>query len=134
MGLVVAIMVLSLLFGFDYFFWSSRYPYKDYVPGGAQAFAVTVQFEALRKKLFLYPKGVSAFPSDKEVREAITGWDGDHRLDGGRFHRGKPIIVRDIVRYSREHPMEPEFLDEGQVRGLPPKSDRTIRVAFLGTS
>jgi len=30
--------------------------------------------------------------------------------------------------------MVSEFLDEGQVRGLPPKSDRTIRVAFLGTS
>jgi lysophospholipase L1-like esterase len=28
----------------------------------------------------------------------------------------------------------PEFLSDGQVRALPPKSDRTIRVAFLGTS
>jgi lysophospholipase L1-like esterase len=123
MGLGVAVMVLSLLFGFDYFFWSRRYPYKDYLPGGAHAFAVTVQIEALRQKLFLYPKGVSAFPSDKEVRESITRWDGD-----------KPIIFSDIVRYTREHPMVPEFLDEGQVRGLPPKADRTIRVAFLGTS
>ena len=134
MGLGVAIMVLSLLFGFDYFFWSSRYLYKDYLPGGAHAFAVNVQIEALRQKLFLYPKGVNAFPLDKELSAAITRWDGDHRLDGGRFHRGKPIIFREIVRYTREHPMVPEFLDEGQVRGLPPKSDRTIRVAFLGTS
>jgi lysophospholipase L1-like esterase len=134
MGLGVAIMVLSLLFAFDYFFWSSRYLYKDYLPGGAHAFAVNVQIEALRQKLFLYPKGVNAFPLDKELSAAITRWDGDHRLDGGRFHRGKPIIFREIVRYTREHPMVPEFLDEGQVRGLPPKSDRTIRVAFLGTS
>jgi lysophospholipase L1-like esterase len=134
MGLGVAIMVLSLLFGFDYFFWSSRYLYKDYLPGGAHAFAVNVQIEALRMKLFLYPKGVNAFPLDKELSAAITRWDGDHRLDGGRFDRGKPIIFREIVRYTREHPMVPEFLDEGQVRGLPPKSDRTIRVAFLGTS
>ena len=134
MGLGVAIMVLSLLFGFDYFFWSSRYLYKDYLPGGAHAYAVTVQIEALRQKLFLYPKGVNAFPLDKELSAAITRWDGDHRLDGGRFHRGKPIIFREIVRYTREHPMVPEFLDEGQVRALPPKSDRTIRVAFLGTS
>ena len=134
MGLGVAIMVLSLLFGFDYFFWSSRYLYKDYLPGGAHPYAVTVRIEALRKKLFLYPKGVNAFPLDKELSAAITRWDGDHRLDGGRFHRGKPIIFRDIVRYTREHPIVPEFLDEGQVRGLPPKSDRTIRVAFLGTS
>jgi len=134
MGLGVAIMVLSLLFAFDYFFWSSRYPYKDYLPGGARAFAVTVQFEALRKKLFLYPKGVNVFPLDKQLSAAITRWDGDDRLDGGRFHRGKPIIFREIVRYTRENPMVPEFLDEGQVRGLPPKSDRTIRVAFLGTS
>jgi lysophospholipase L1-like esterase len=133
-GLGVAIMVLSLLFAFDYFFWSSRYLYKDYLPGGAHAFAVNVQIEALRQKLFLYPKGVNAFPLDKELSAAITRWDGDHRLDGGRFHRGKPIIFREIVRYTREHPMVPEFLDEGQVRGLPPKSDRTIRVAFLGTS
>lgn len=123
MGLGVAIMVLSLLFGFDYFFWSSRYPYKDYLPGGAHAFAVTVQIEALRKKLFLYPKSVSTFPSDKEVREAITRWDG-----------AEPIIFSDIVRYTREHPIVPDFLDDGQVRALPPKSDRTIRVAFLGTS
>jgi lysophospholipase L1-like esterase len=123
MGLGVAIMVLSLLFAFDYFFWSSRYLYKNYLPGGAHAYAVTVQIEALRQKLFLYPKGVSAFPSDKEVRESITRWDGD-----------KPIIFSDIVRYTREHPMVPEFLDEGQVRALPPKADRTIRVAFLGTS
>ena len=123
MGLGVAIMVLSLLFGFDYFFWSSRYPYKDYLPGGAHAFAVTVQFEALRKELFLYPKGVSAFPSDKEVRESLTRWDGD-----------QPIIFTDIVRYTREYPIVPEFLGDGQVRALPPKSDRTIRVAFLGTS
>jgi lysophospholipase L1-like esterase len=134
MGLGGAIMVLSLLFAFDYFFWSSRYLYKDYLPGGAHAFAVNVQIEALRQKLFLYPKGVNAFPLDKELSAAITRWDGDHRLDGGRFHRGKPIIFREIVRYTREHPMVPEFLDEGQVRGLPPKSDRTIRVAFLGTS
>jgi lysophospholipase L1-like esterase len=134
MGLGVAIMVLSLLFAFDYFFWSSRYLYKDYLPGGAHAFAVNVQIEALRQKLFLYPKGVNAFPLDKELSAAITRWDGDHRLDGGRFHRGKPIIFREIVRYTREHPMVPEFLDEGQVRALPPKSDRTIRVAFLGTS
>ena len=134
MGLGVAIMVLSLLFAFDYFFWSSRYPYKDYLPGGAHAYAVTVQIEALRQKLFLYPKGVNVFPLDKELSAAITRWDGDHRLDGGRFHRGKPIIFREIVRYTREHPMVPEFLDEGQVRGLPLKSDRTIRVAFLGTS
>jgi len=134
MGLGVAIMVLSLLFAFDYFFWSSRYLYKDYLPGGAHAFAVNVQIEALRQKLFLYPKGVNAFPLDKELSAAITRWDGDHRFDGGRFHRGKPIIFREIVRYTREHPMVPEFLDEGQVRGLPPKSDRTIRVAFLGTS
>ena len=133
-GLGVAIMVLSLLFAFDYFFWSSRYLYKDYLPGDAHAFAVNVQIEALRQKLFLYPKGVNAFPLDKELSAAITRWDGDHRLDGGRFHRGKPIIFREIVRYTREHPMVPEFLDEGQVRGLPPKSDRTIRVAFLGTS
>src|SRR5262249_25863209 len=63
-----------------------------------------------------------------------TRWDSDHRLDGGRFHRGKPIIFREIVRYTREHPIVPDFLDEGQVRALPPKSDRTIRVAFLGTS
>src|SRR5262249_31554120 len=40
MGLGVAIMVLSLLFGFDYFFWSSRYLYKDYLPGDAHAYAV----------------------------------------------------------------------------------------------
>ena len=123
MGLGVAIMVLSLLFGFDYFFWSSRYPYKDYLPGGAHAFAATVQIEALRQKLFLYPKDVSTLPSDKELREAITRWDG-----------GKPIIFSDIVRYTREHPIVSEFLGEGQVRALPPKSDRTIRVAFLGTS
>jgi lysophospholipase L1-like esterase len=123
MGLGVAIMVLSLLFGFDYFFWSSRYPYKDYLPGGAHAFAVTVQFEALRQELFLYPKDVSTFPSDKELREAITRWDG-----------GKPIIFSDIMRYTREHPIVPEFLGDGQVRALPLKSDRTIRVAFLGTS
>jgi lysophospholipase L1-like esterase len=123
MGLGVAIMVLSLLFGFDYFFWSSRYPYKDYLPGGAHAFAATVRIEALRQKLFLYPKDVSTLPSDKELREAITRWDG-----------GKPIIFSDIVRYTREHPIVSEFLGEGQVRALPPKSDRTIRVAFLGTS
>jgi lysophospholipase L1-like esterase len=123
MGLGVAIMVLSLLFGFDYFFWSSRYPYKEYLPGGAHPYAVTVQIEALRKKLFSYPKGVSAFPSDKEVREAITRWDGD-----------KQIIFNDSVRYTREHPIVPEFLGDGQVRALPPKADRTIRVAFLGTS
>jgi lysophospholipase L1-like esterase len=134
MGLGVAIMVLSLLFAFDYFLWSSRYLYKAYSPGGAHAFAVNVQIEALRQKLFLYPKGVNAFPLDKELSAAITRWDGDHRLDGGRFDRGKPIIFRDIARYTREHPMVPEFPDEGQVRGLPPKSDRTIRVAFLGTS
>src|SRR5262249_1720716 len=102
MGLGVAIMVLSLLFAFDYFFWSSRYPYKDYLPGGARAFAVTVQFEALRKKLFWYPKGVNVFPLDKKLSAAITRWDGDDRLDGGRFHRGKPIIFREIVRYTRE--------------------------------
>src|SRR5262245_12966481 len=123
MGLGVAIMVLSLLFGFDYFFWSSRYPYKDYLPGGAYAYAVTVQIEALRQKLFLYPKGVNAFPLDKEFRESITRWDS-----------GKPIIFSDIVRYTREHPMVPEFLGDGQLKALPPKSDRTIRVAFLGTS
>src|SRR5262245_4051757 len=123
MGLGVAIMVLSLLFGFDYFFWSSRYLYKADLPGGAHAFAATVQIEALRQKLFLYPKDVSAFPSDKELREAITRWDG-----------GKPIIFSDIARYTREHPIVPEFLGDGQVRALPPKSDRTIRVAFLGTS
>jgi lysophospholipase L1-like esterase len=134
MGLGVAIMVLSLLFGFDYFFWSSRYLYKNYLPGGAHAYAVNVQIEALRQKLFLYPKGVNAFPLDKELSAAITRWDGDHRLDGGRFRGGKPIIFSDIVRYTREHPMVPEFLDEGQGRGLPPKADRTIRVAFLGTS
>ena len=123
MGLGVAVMILSLLFGFDYFFWSSRYVYNVYSPGGAHAFAATMQIEVLRRKLFLYPKDVSAFPSDKELREAITRWDG-----------GKPIIFSDIARYTREHPMVPEFLGDGQVRGLPPKSDRTIRVAFLGTS
>jgi lysophospholipase L1-like esterase len=123
MGLSVAIMVLSLLFGFDYFFWSSRYLYKEYLPGDVQPFAITVSIEALRKKLFLYPKDVSAFPSDKELRQVITRWDG-----------GKPIIFSDIARYTREHPMVPEFLGDGQVRGLPPKADRTIRVAFLGTS
>jgi lysophospholipase L1-like esterase len=123
MGLGVAIMVLSLLFGFDYFFWSSRYLYKDYLPGGAHAYAATVQIEALRQKLFLYPKRVNAFPLDNELREAITRWNG-----------GKPIIFSDIARYTREHPIVPEFLSDGQVRALPPKSDRTIRVAFLGTS
>jgi lysophospholipase L1-like esterase len=123
MGLGVAIMVLSLLFGFDYFFWSSRYLYKDYLPGDAHAYAVTVQIEALRQKLFLYPKGVSAFPSDKKVRESITRWDGV-----------EPIIFSDIMRFTREHPIAPDFLDDGQVRALPPKSDRTLRVAFLGTS
>ncbi|MGB7947770.1 MAG: SGNH/GDSL hydrolase family protein [Candidatus Binatia bacterium] len=122
-GLGVAVMVISLLFGFDYFFWSSRYLYQDYLPGGAQPYAVTVQIEALRRKLFLVPKDVSAFPSDKEVRESITRWDS-----------GEPIIFSDVVRYTREAPVVPEFLDNGQVRALPPKSDRTIRVAFLGTS
>src|SRR5262245_64408679 len=109
-------MVLSLLFGFDYFFWSSRYLYKDYLPGGAHAFAVNVQIEALRQKFFLYPKGVNAFPSDEEVRESITRWNG-----------GKPIIFSEIVRYTREHPMVPQFLGDGELRALPPKSDRTIR-------
>jgi lysophospholipase L1-like esterase len=124
MGLGVAIMVLSLFFAFDYFFWSSRYLYKDYLPGGAHAYAVTVEIEALRQKLFLYPKAVNAFPLDKELSEAITRWDG-----------GKPMIFSDIVRYTREHhPIVPEFLGDGEVRALPPKADRTIRVAFLGTS
>jgi lysophospholipase L1-like esterase len=123
MGLGVAIMVLSLLFGFDYFFWSSRYLYKDYLPGGAHAYAATVQIEALRQKLFLYPKRVNAFPLDNKLREAITRWDG-----------GKPIIFSDIARYTREHPIVPEFLGDGQARALPPKADRTVRVAFLGTS
>ena len=126
MGLGVVIMVLSLLFGFDYFFWSSRYLYDDYLPGDAHPYAITVRIEALRTKLFLYPthrQGLNSFPLDKEVRESITRWD-----------RGKPIIFSDIVRYTREHPIVPEFLGDGQVRALPPKSDRTIRVAFLGTS
>jgi lysophospholipase L1-like esterase len=123
MGLGVAIMALSLLFGFDYFFWSSRYLYNIYLPGGAHAFAATVQVEALRRKLFLYPKDGSGLPLNKKLRESITQWDG-----------GKPMIFSNIARYTREHPMVPEFLSDGQVRGLPPKSDRTIRVAFLGTS
>ena len=122
-GLPLAIIVLSLLFTFDYFFWSSRYLYKGYLPGGAHAFAVTVQTEALRQKLFFSPKNMSSFPSDKEVREAITRWDG-----------GKSISSSDVARHTREHPIVPEFLGDGQVRALPPKSDRTIRVAFLGTS
>src|SRR5262245_35437629 len=123
MGLAVAIIVLSLLFSFDYFFWSSRYLYRRYLPGGARPDGITVRIEALRKKLFLYPNDVSAFPLDKEVREAITRWDG-----------GKPMIFSDIMRYTGEHPIVPEFLGDRQVRALPPKSDRTIRVAFLGTS
>ncbi|HEY6364202.1 MAG TPA: SGNH/GDSL hydrolase family protein, partial [Candidatus Binatia bacterium] len=32
------------------------------------------------------------------------------------------------------HRIVPEFLGDAQVRALPPKSDRTIRVAFVGTS
>jgi len=116
-------MVLSLLFGFDYFFWSSRYLYKDYLPGDAHAYAVTVQIEALRQKLFLYPNGVSTFPSDKELRESITRWDG-----------AEPIVFSDIMQYTREHPVVPDFLGDGQMRALPPKSDRTLRIAFLGTS
>jgi lysophospholipase L1-like esterase len=44
------------------------------------------------------------------------------------------MVFSDVVRYTREHPIVPEFLRDGQVRALPPKSDRTIRVAFLGTS
>jgi lysophospholipase L1-like esterase len=123
MGLGVAIIVLSLLFTFDYFFWSSRYLYKGYLPGGAHAFAVTVQTEALRQKLFFSPKSMSSFPSDKAVREAITRWDG-----------GKSISSSDVARYTREHPLVPEFLSNGQMRALPPKPDRKIRVAFLGTS
>jgi lysophospholipase L1-like esterase len=119
MGLGVAIMVLSLLFAFDYFFWSSRYLYKGYLPGSARSYAITVWIEALRMNLFLSPKDASAFPLDKELREAITRWDGD-----------KLIIFDDIVRYTREHPIVPESLGDEQVRALPPK----FRVAFLGTS
>ena len=126
MGLGVAIMVLSLLFTFDYFFWSSRYLYKGYLPGGAHAFAVTVQTEALRQKLFFSPKSMSSFPSDREVREAVTRWDGSKPISSGSSS--------DVARYTREHPLVPEFLSNGQVRALPPKPDRTIRVAFLGTS
>jgi lysophospholipase L1-like esterase len=125
-GLPLAIIVLSLLFTFDYFFWSSRYLYKGYLPGGAHAFAVTVQTEALRQKLFFSPKSMSSFPSDREVREAVTRWDGSKPISSGSSS--------DVARYSREHPLVPEFLSNAQVRALPPKPDRTIRVAFLGTS
>jgi lysophospholipase L1-like esterase len=126
MGLAVAIAVLSLLFGFDYFFWSSRYLDVGFLPGGARPYRIATGIETLRTKLFLYPthrQGLNSFPLDKQVRESITRWDG-----------GRPIIFSDIVRYTREHPIVPEFLGDGQVRALPPKSDRTIRVAFLGTS
>ncbi|HEY6363905.1 MAG TPA: hypothetical protein VI585_03845, partial [Candidatus Binatia bacterium] len=126
MGLAVAITVLSLLFGFDYFFWSSRYLDVGFLPGGARPYRIAMQIETLRTKLFLYPthrQGASAFPLDKQVRESITRWDGD-----------RPIIFSDIVRYTREHRIVPEFLGDAQVRALPPKSDRTIRVAFVGTS
>jgi lysophospholipase L1-like esterase len=125
MGLAVAIMVLSLLFGFDYFFWSTRYLHVGYLPGGARPYRIAVQIETLRTKLFSYPtpgQTLNLFPLDK-VRESITRWDG-----------AEPIIFTDIVRYTGEHPIVPEFLGDGQVRALPPKSDRTIRVAFLGTS
>jgi lysophospholipase L1-like esterase len=126
MGLAVAITVLSLLFGFDYFFWSSRYLHVGFLPGGARPYRIAVQIETLRTRLFSYPtpgQALNAFPLDKEVRESITRWDG-----------GRPIIFSDIMRHTREHPIVPEFLSDGQVHALLPKSDRTIRVAFLGTS
>src|SRR5262249_59775095 len=44
------------------------------------------------------------------------------------------LLSTDIVQYLRQPLMVPEFLGDGQLRAVPPKSDRTIRIAFLGTS
>src|SRR5262249_4724828 len=46
MGLGVALMVLFLFFGFDFFFWSSPYPFADFLPWDAHSYAVTWQFQS----------------------------------------------------------------------------------------
>jgi lysophospholipase L1-like esterase len=130
LALGLALILLSLMFGFDYFFWSGRYVYEGFLPGNAHPPRFAVLFESLRTKIFgmetIFPEGVShvnSFPVRKELRRSITQWDGAHIDKSGK-----------VARYSGAHALVPEFLSVEDLRRLPQETDGTIRVGFLGTS
>jgi lysophospholipase L1-like esterase len=126
MGLGVAIIVLSLLFGFDYYFWSSRYLYLGYLPEDAHPHYLAMSAESLRKRLFMVPtdlRGVSEFPVKQEVRESISRWPG-----------GTQMAFTPVVKFDHLHTDVPEFLSDEQLRATLPKDNRTLRIAFIGTS
>lgn len=127
--MAVALIILSTIFLFDYFIWSSRYLYAGYQPGAVHPHALAVHVEALRTKLFRAKADltdgvarVNAFPVRKEIRQTISEWNGSG-----------PSGFTNMARYSA-HSSVPTSLSDQEVQGLPEKTPGTIRVAFLGTS
>jgi lysophospholipase L1-like esterase len=126
--MAVALTILSMIFSFDYFVWSSRYLYVGYQPGAARPHPVAVRVEALRARLFQASADladvaqVKAVPVRKEIRQTITAWNGS---GGGE--------VANVARYNAQDTV-PKSLSNQELRRLPEKTVGTIRVAFLGTS
>lgn len=126
--MAVALTILSMIFSFDYFVWSSRYLYAGYQPGGLRASPLGMHVEGLRARLFQASAELAdvaqlkALPVRKEIRQTITAWNGS----GG-------IGVANVACYNAQDPV-PKSLSNQELRSLPEKTVGTIRVAFLGTS
>ena len=129
--LIVALIVLTAGFAFDYGFWSTHYAYGPgrFLPGGARPPHLAILVETLRAGLFATggaPIGTPtldvALRPLPALRRSISAWDGSSPLPDS------VLLLQGLTALT------PEFLTDEEITRSPDKVAGTRRIAFLGTS
>jgi len=126
----VLFLVICLYHGFDFWFWSKRYPYEVFTPRGHVGSSLPVAFERLRSGFF--GVGFTDDTGRARVRElaphpliarSTTAWDLKER---------SPTHLAFVLRSGDG--LEASFVARDRPEEWPAKADNEVRVAFVGTS
>ena len=128
---LVLLMITITYFCFDFYFWSGRYHYEGFTPRGRVNRSFAVNCEKMRTKLFgtVFDRTrgkqiVEQIIPHPDLLRSVSKWN----LKKNIKHLSKVVTI-----YSTQI-SEPHFVLHNEVCNISPKSKKTIRVGFIGTS
>ncbi len=130
---LVIFMITVVCFSFDFYFWSGRYYYGGYTPWGQVNRSFAVDCEKMRMKFFgtdfdriLAYKIVGQITPHPDLLRSLSKWNLKKKII-------KHQMSKVVTIYSTPM-LEPHFVLNSEVHNISPKSKKTIRVGFIGTS
>ena len=126
----VLLTAVGLYHGFDFYFWSKRYPYEGFTPRGRVRPSLPVAFERARSDFFgvgftrdtgrAWVRGLTPHPL---IARSTTAWDLKER---------SPTKLAFVMGSSDG--FELSFVPRDQPEEWPAKANDEVRVVFVGTS